>query len=180
MRLHLIFAAVVSMLIVGCSSSTVYQPAEKRGGYGYTETELSSDRYRVTFTGNSITDKETVNDYAMLRASELTLQNGYNWFQIVNRDIEGKSRTTNSVSAINDFGGRTSVYQRCGMISCDTVVYQQPSRLSGGVSSSATRTNYQASLEIKVGKFPMPDDVEAYNAQDMASTLRRWVGQRAR
>ena len=44
------------------------------------------------------------------------------------------------------------------------------------MASTTTRTNYQASLEIKMGKDPMPDDAEAYNAQELASTLRRWMG----
>jgi hypothetical protein len=177
MRLQWAFAILLSGLVAGCSSTgTTYQPADERGAYGYTETALGSDRYRVTFTGNSRTDKETVNDYAMLRAAELTLQNGYNWFHLVNRDTESKSQSSTSISGINDFGGGTAVYQRCGLLSCQTVVSQSPSRFSGGISSSTTRTNYQASLEIKMGKDPMPDDAEAYNAQELASTLRRWMG----
>ncbi len=181
MRLHLVLVALLSTAVVACSSGgTVYKPAEERGAYGYTETQLGKDRYRVTFTGNSRTDKETVNDYAMLRAAELTLQSGYDWFRLVNRDTEGKTRTTGGMSAINDFGGHTAVYQRCGLVSCDTVVTQTPSRISGGISTASTRTNYQASLEIKLGKDPMPDDAEAYNAQELASTLRRWIGQKAK
>ena len=124
--------------MAACSSTTTYQPAEKRGGYGYTETELGKDRYRVTFTGNTVTDKETVNDYALLRAAELTLQQGYDWFQLVNRDTESKSRTSSSISGVNDFGGGTAVYQRCGLLSCDTVVAQTPGRLSGGYATSTT------------------------------------------
>jgi hypothetical protein len=31
-----------------------------------------------------------------------------------------------------------------------------------------------------MGKNPMPDDAEAYNAQELASTLRRWIGQNAK
>ena len=77
---------------------------------------------------------------------------------------------------MNDFGGGTAVYQRCGLLSCDTVVAQTPGRLSGGYATSTTRTSYQASLEIKMGKDPMPDAAEAYNAQELASTLRRWMG----
>tara|TARA_R110001592_G_scaffold63585_17_gene194986 strand:+ start:5671 stop:6216 length:546 start_codon:yes stop_codon:yes gene_type:complete len=181
MRLQWAFAILLSGLVAGCSSTgTTYQPADERGAYGYTETELGSDRYRVTFTGNSRTDKETVNDYAMLRAAELTLQNGYNWFHLVNRDTESKSRSSTSISGISDFGGGTAVYQRCGLLSCQTVVSQSPSRFSGGIASSTTRTNYQASLEIKMGKDPMPDDAEAYNAQELASTLRRWMGKAAK
>lgn len=174
MRLQWIFAVMLTGLVAGCSSTTTYQPADERGAYGYTETQLGSNRFRVTFTGNSSTDKETVNDYAMLRAAELTLQNGYNWFNLVNRDTESKSRSSSSISGFNSFGGGTSVYQRCGLVSCQTVVSQSP-RFGGGISSSTTRTNYQASLEIKMGKNPMPDDAEAYNAQELAATLRRWM-----
>ena len=176
MRIQTMLIAVLALFMAACSSTTTYQPAEKRGGYGYTETELGKDRYRVTFTGNTVTDKETVNDYALLRAAELTLQQGYDWFQLVNRDTESKSRTSSTISGVNEFGGGTAVYQRCGLLSCDTVVAQTPGRLSGGYATSTTRTSYQASLEIKMGKDPMPDAAEAYNAQELASTLRRWMG----
>ncbi|GAB3381862.1 hypothetical protein NCG89_05400 [Spongiibacter taiwanensis] len=175
MRLPILFVALLSLGLAACSSSTAYQAADKRGGYGYTETALGKDRYRITFNGNSATDKETVNDYALLRAAELTLQEGYDWFHLVNRDSESKSRNSTSVSGGTGFGGGTSVYQRCGLISCDTVVYDSPTRYSGGVASTTTRTSYSAALEIKMGKGPMPDDAEAYNAQELASTLRRWM-----
>lgn len=175
MRLTVLLIAVLSMGLVACSSSTTYQAAEKRGDYGYTETALGKDRYRITFNGNSATDKETVNDYALLRAAELTLQEGYSWFHLVNRDNDSKSRTSTSVSGGTGFGGGTSVYQRCGLLSCDTVVYDSPNRFSGGVASSNTRTSYSSSLEIKMGKGKMPDDAEAYNAQELASTMRRWM-----
>lgn len=177
MRVSTILTLLLSGVLVACSSATQYQAAEKRGGYGYTETQLGKDRYRITFTGNSVTDKETVSDYALLRAAELTLQEGYDWFRLVARDNESKSRTSTSISGVNDFGG-TQVYQRCGLLSCDTVVYDSPTRLSGGVASSTTRTSYQSSIEIKLGNDPMPDDAEAYDAQELASTLRRWMGQR--
>ena len=175
MRLVMMVMVLSSLVLAGCSSSTRYQAADERGDYGYTETALGKDRYRITFTGNSITDKETVNDFALLRAAEVTLQEGYDWFQLVNRDTESKSRSTSSISGVQEFGGGTAVYQRCGLLSCDTVVSQNPSRLSGGVSSTNTRTSYQSSLEIKMGNDPMPDSAEAYNAQELASTLRRWM-----
>ncbi len=176
MRTKILLAVLASAFLAACSSSTAYQPAEKRGAYGYTETELGKDRYRITFTGNSVTDKETVNDYAMLRAAELTLQQGYDWFQLVNRDSEAKSRNSTHISGMYDYGGGTAVYQRCGLLSCDTYVSQAPTRIDGGVATTTTRTSYQSSLEIKMGKEPMPDDAEAYNAQELASTLRRWMG----
>ncbi|MBD2858698.1 hypothetical protein IB286_06705 [Spongiibacter sp. KMU-158] len=175
MQYKLILAVLVTGFLAACSSTSVYQPAEKRGAYGYTETQLGADRYRVTFTGNSVTDKETVNDYAMLRAAELTLQNGYEWFQMVNRDTESKSRSSTNISGMYDYGGGTAVYQRCGLVSCNTYVTQVPSRIDGGVATTTTRTSYQSSLEVKMGKGQMPESAEAYNAQELASTLRRWM-----
>lgn len=175
MRISWVVAILLSLSVVGCSSSTTYQPAEKKGSYGYTEKSLGDDRYRITFTGNSVTDKETVNDYALLRAAELTLQNGYEWFHMVNRDTESKSRSSTSISGVNEFGGGTAVYRRCGLVSCDTVVAQSPGRLSGGIASTKTRTSYQSSVEIKMGKGTMPDKAEAYDAKKLVSTLRRWM-----
>ena len=98
MRVSTILTLLLSGVLVACSSATQYQAAEKRGGQGYTETQLGKDRYRITFTGNSVTDKETVSDYALLRAAELTLQEGYDWFHLVARDNESKSRTSTSIS----------------------------------------------------------------------------------
>ena len=49
------------------------------------------DRYRISFKGNSLTDRETVENYMLFRAAELTLQSGYDTFTIVNRDTDKNS-----------------------------------------------------------------------------------------
>ncbi len=40
---------------------------------GYTSAQLAPDRWQVTFSGNSLTSRETVEDYLLYRAAELTL-----------------------------------------------------------------------------------------------------------
>ena len=40
------------------------------------------NRYRVSFAGNSATSLQTVDDYLLYRAAELTVQTGHDWFQV--------------------------------------------------------------------------------------------------
>lgn len=55
---------------------------------GYSETQLSPDKFNVTYRWHGIwTNKaEKINDFYLLRCAELTLMNGYKYFKI----IEGK------------------------------------------------------------------------------------------
>lgn len=96
-------AAVATALILatggaglaGCVSPTPYQPAVRGSATsgGYSETRIEPDRWRVNFAGNSMTSRETVEGYLLFRAAELTLQNGYDWFSIVDRQTDAKQRT---------------------------------------------------------------------------------------
>jgi hypothetical protein len=90
--LRRIVAATVltaTLALAACESygPTPYQPG---GGNerGYSETKIEGDRYRISFKGNSLTGKETVENYMLYRAAELTLQNGYDTFTIANRDTD--------------------------------------------------------------------------------------------
>ena len=81
-----------AMSLAACASGpTPYQPA---AGYdrGYAEQKIESDRYRISFKGNSMTERDTVENYLLFRAAELTLQSGYDSFTIVNRDTDKDSR----------------------------------------------------------------------------------------
>jgi hypothetical protein len=84
-----IFAAAALSLVVGCA--TPYQSTSFRGGYS--ETALAPDIFRVIFRGNGYTSPERAQDFALLRASELTLQRGFTCFAIFDERI---STTTQS------------------------------------------------------------------------------------
>lgn len=94
------FAAIASALALAaglsaCVSPTPYQPAVKGGltAGGYSESRIEPNRWRVNFAGNTMTSRETVEGYLLFRAAELTLQNGDDWFSIVDRQTDAKSRT---------------------------------------------------------------------------------------
>ena len=79
-------------VLTACATATPYQPAEKPGGSGYSQTKIQSDRFRVSFSGNSLTDRDTVENYLLFRAAELAVDNGYESFALVDKDTEKKTR----------------------------------------------------------------------------------------
>ncbi|MDP3854540.1 hypothetical protein [Phenylobacterium sp.] len=82
-------------LVSACATATPYQPnipGQSISG-GFSEHRLEADRFKVTFAGNSLTSRDTVEAYLLFRAAELTVQQGYDWFSIVERETERDRRT---------------------------------------------------------------------------------------
>ncbi len=86
-----LLGALGLLVLAGCTSPTPYAPREPGGYTGYTDQRLDENRYRVTFTGNSVTRRETVEDYLLLRSAEVTLQSGFRYFVFDTRDTEAKT-----------------------------------------------------------------------------------------
>jgi hypothetical protein len=66
-----------------CATATPYQPlnpADASAG-GYHDVKLDSTHWRVSFSGNTVTSRETVERYLLYRAAELTAAQGFDWFQ---------------------------------------------------------------------------------------------------
>jgi hypothetical protein len=89
----------LSLAIAGCTSMTAtpYQPyrAHSAGGIhgGYSEQQLEADRYLVRFHGNSLTSRDRVEGYLLYRAADLTVQHGFDWFTVLDRNTEHNSQT---------------------------------------------------------------------------------------
>jgi len=85
-------------LVVGlsaCETATPYQPlrpgSEVSGGF--TDQRLDQNHFRVTFQGNTVTARETVENYLLYRAAELTVSQGFDWFEAVERHTERDRQT---------------------------------------------------------------------------------------
>lgn len=89
MRMLMLAAALG--LLAACATATPYQPAAD-GSYGYQEQQIESNRVRISFRGNSLTDRDTVETYLLYRAAELTLQSGKEYFVMSARDTEAHRR----------------------------------------------------------------------------------------
>lgn len=89
-------AACAAAGLAACATSTPYQPAADGRGYGFSEQRIEQDRYRITFRGNSLTTREQVENSLLFRAAELTLEQGFDYFVVVENDTEASTRYRSS------------------------------------------------------------------------------------
>lgn len=79
------------LALAACAAPTPYAPAGD-AGFGYTQTQIEENRWRVAFAGNADTARETVENYLLHRAAELTLEQGGDYFVIADRNLERSTR----------------------------------------------------------------------------------------
>ena len=106
-RLRAIGTTLVGALaLAACATPTPYQPATGSGFYrnGYADQQIEPNRYQVSFAGNSLTSRETVERYLLYRSAQLTLERGYDYFILADRDTNLRSRTY-STPGVGGFGG---------------------------------------------------------------------------
>jgi hypothetical protein len=172
--------AAAALALSSCATPTPYQPATGSGQYrtGYWDEQIDSNRYRVTFAGNSLTSRETVERYLLYRAAELTVQNGFDNFVLVTRDTDTKTdtyRTGGSNWGGGGFYGGWRPYwrwyrPRFGWRSWDPF-YDDPfwDRDDWDIR---TVQRFDAAAEIVVGKGPRPDDnLRAFDAHEVLKRL---------
>jgi hypothetical protein len=77
----------LSLGLAACETATPYQPlaAGNAVSGGFTDQKLDDTHYRVVFQGNSATSREQVENYLLYRAAELTVNQGFDWFEMVDR-----------------------------------------------------------------------------------------------
>lgn len=75
--------------LIGCA--TPYQSTGYTGGYS--ETQLSSNVFRVYFRGNGFTNSERAADFTLLRSAELAYEHGFPYF-IITDEHSGASYST--------------------------------------------------------------------------------------
>ena len=93
--LALLAALGLSIGLTACETATPYQPLVKGSAVagGFSDQQLDADHFRVTFDGNSLTSRETVETYLLYRAAELTVAQGFDWFEMVERHTDKDKRT---------------------------------------------------------------------------------------
>jgi len=160
-------SAILSLgLLSACATPTPYTAALTTAddGFhpGYTDTRLEDDRYRIGFAGNEATSRDTVENYLLYHAAELTLNAGYDWFEIVKTDTDKKTRT---IGDVDDplWGGMSWRFYR-------------GHRWGGwGFDNEFETTEYsryQATAEIILHKGAKPDgNAHAYDARQLKQNL---------
>lgn len=156
-----LFAATLLLLLGACAIETPYQPSE--GRYGYSEQQIEENRYRVTFTGNPSTPRDTVQNYLLYRAAELTVQKGFDHFIVVDRDVERSTRYYTQGYAddfyYDRFGSRRGIRR-----------FYRPSFYSANAYPVNEYSSF-AAIVMAEGDKP-DDDADAYDALDVLQRLQ--------
>lgn len=157
---RLIIAAAALSMAACATAPTRYQPAAGPQAVGYSEYRIEPGRYRVTFRGGPGAPPQQVMDYALVRAADLAIAGGYDWFRVADRFVEGRPdrgpRLGVGVGGA-DFGRRSAVGLGLGT----------SFNLGGGPSLTTT-------IEVVMGRGERPRGADTYDAR----ALRRSLGAR--
>lgn len=159
--LSFIGVAFLIPLIAACA--TGYQSSGFTGGFN--DTQLAPDIFRVSFSGNAFTSSDRVQDFALLRAAELTLANNAQYFAVITS--ADQSRT---VTHVTPGSSRTS-----GTISA----YGNTGYYSGTTTYSAPQVNtyYKPGVGMMFRTFQTkPEDGLVFDANFVVSSIRTKYG----
>ncbi|WP_404409492.1 hypothetical protein LG272_02715 [Pseudidiomarina marina] len=169
MKTHIVMLfTLASLVLVGCSSQPDYRKAEG-SGYGYQETKISDTQYRVSFKARG-SDKTKAMDYALLRAAEVTLENGYDWFVVTHRETLIDRERVSPESSIG-YTSSNDMVTRCGLISCTTTHYPRDTFSAGVHIGGRKSSEIESIVEIKIGKGTRPDTDYSFNALEVKENL---------
>jgi hypothetical protein len=162
MKRFVILGVVGSALVLSaCASLAPYGAQQGPGGQGFSEQRIESNRYRVTYNG--VGAPGPVADYALLRAADLTTQEGYDWFEVVQAWTDGRPGGAGGVRPSVSIGGGTSRY---GGYSASGVGVGVGLNLSGPQPTSTT-------LEVVLGRGTKPDRPSVYDARSIQASIPR-------
>lgn len=176
--LALAAALAGSAALAGCMTATPYQPATASSRLGFSDEQIESNRFRVSFAGNSLTSRETVERYLLYRAAELTVQRGFDHFILVTRDTETKTDTYRTPGAFYGPGPwgywspswRFYRGPRWGWRSYDPF-WDDPFWRDRDWDYRTVR-QYEAMAEIVTGRGPKPStNVRAFDAREVLDRL---------
>ncbi|MFN3834354.1 MAG: CC0125/CC1285 family lipoprotein [Glycocaulis sp.] len=158
-----VLAAFASAALAACSASqTVYGPAAGQSGraLGYDSLRIEQNRWRVSFTAGPDVSAAHAERLALRRAAELTLENGYDWFELVDRRID----TTGSASSPVRVGGSVGTAIGSGGYRSTGV------GLGVGISPGQERRTI-VSLEIIARSGDASDAANAYDARSLIAAI---------
>ena len=160
-----LMALAVAGLLAACATATPYQPAAN-DHFGFTEQRIEQNRVRITFRGNTLTERETVETYLLYRAAEVTLENGHSYFVVANRNTEGHTRLQADPMYPRFAFDYWFFSPRHGWRPWYDPFWDEP-------TDYREVTRYEASAEIAMFDGPKPaDNPDAFDAREVQQNLQ--------
>jgi len=168
-RIAIIVAATLALGLAACETTpTPYQPllAGNSVSGGFTDQRLDDTHFRVTFKGNDLTSREQVETYLLYRAAELTVSQGYDWFEMVDRSTENRG-----AAFVPAYGYWSPYWRFHGGWGWGAWDPYGGGPWGGGYDMERI-DEYQAIADIAVGHGAKPEhDVRAFDARSVMANL---------
>lgn len=158
MKRLILTAALCASLAACASAPTVFTAANGPQAVGFSDYRIEPGRYRVTFRGGPGAPPEQVADYALLRAADITLADGYDWFRVADRVMRQAGPDNGPRVSLGTGGGS---YGRGGGVG---IGLGTSFNLGGGPALAQT-------LEVVMGKGPKPPGGDVYDARQLRATI---------
>ncbi len=93
-----------AIALTACASGpSAFGPAKSYDSMGFRNTQIQNDRFRVSYTAGNAAEAQ---DFALLRAAQITLDEGYSHFKIIDGNLSGGPRRSGISSSVGvGFGG---------------------------------------------------------------------------
>ena len=154
-----LIALVLPLLIWGCA--TTYQPRGFTGGFS--DVQIDQNTVRVSFRGNAMTGRETVETYMLYRCAEITLEKGYDYFVLMDSgtDVQHSTHVSpgsyQSTTTVNSMGSGFATANTSGTYTPGTVT---------------TYRRFGSNAVIKMFKGTKPENsANAYTAAEVKAYL---------
>ena len=176
-KLAVVAAAVgLAVGLAGCETATPYQPLAQgtTTSGGFTDQRLDDNHYRVTFEGNTMTSRETVETYLLYRAAEVTVNSGFDWFQAVDKHTQRDTQTSYiDTWGPGPYGYWRPYWRRWGAYGWGGWgPFWGPYGPYGGPADVDTVQKFQASADIAMAHGAKPaDNPRAMDAREVMNNL---------
>lgn len=175
-----IFTAVAAsglLMVAGCGTETAYHPATGSGlaRTGYSDRMIEPNRFTVSFAGNSYTSRDTVERYLLYRSAELTVQHGFDYFILADRNTDKHTHTYTTPGAFGPgpygYWGPSWRYRGRGFGWRSWDPFWGDPFFDRDIDVQ-TIENYEATAEIVLGHGPKPaNNVHAFDAHEVMANL---------
>ena len=165
---------VLTSVLAACATSTGYETASSNGlEYGYIVQQLGGGRYEVQYrlVGQNIGKAQ---DYALLRAAELTLESDGDWFEVIVRGPT--THQDNSPITGSKLVKPRTVTTSCGLLGCRARYIPNYAAGTPTIGSYDGRGNTVVNIEIVMGSGAQPSSSSIYDASQIAGEIRRRLG----
>jgi hypothetical protein len=160
---RLVLPALAALTLTACATTpTSFQPALGPQAVGYSEYRIEPGRYRITFRGGPGAPPAQVTDYALLRAADLAVAEGYDWFRVSDRFLQGAPDRGPRVSLGVGGGSGSYGWRRSSGVG---IGLGTSFNLGGGPAVTST-------IEVLMGRGPRPPGGDVYDPRGLRQSLR--------